>query len=55
MKFNNPFKAKERKIEDLEVEEGGSKKRELTGFWKKYVYILGIIAVLFHFYVCPQK
>lgn len=51
MKFNNPFKAKERKIEDLEVEEGGSKKRELTGFWKKYVYILGIIAVLFHFYV----
>lgn len=33
------------------MEEGGSKKRELTGFWKKYVYVLGIIAVLFHFYV----
>ena len=51
MKIKELFQKKEKTIDDLELEEGGSKKRELTGFWKKYVYVLGIIAVLFHFYV----
>ena len=32
MKFNNPFKAKERKIEDLEVEEGGKV------LWENFTY-----------------
>lgn len=51
MKIKELFQKKEKTVDDLELEEGGSKKRELTGFWKKYVYVLGIIAVLFHFYV----
>ncbi len=51
MKIKEMFQKKEKTVDDLELEEGGSKKRELTGFWKKYVYVLGIIAVLFHFYV----
>ena len=50
-KIKELFQKKEKTVDDLELEEGGSKKRELTGFWKKYVYVLGIIAVLFHFYV----
>ena len=44
MKIKELFQKKERAVDDLELEEGGSKKRELTGFWKKYVYVLGIIA-----------
>ena len=51
MKIKELFQKKEKTVDDLELEEGGSKKRELTGFWTKYVYVLGIIAVLFHFYV----
>ena len=51
MKIKELFQKNEKTVDDLELEEGGSKKRELTGFWKKYVYVLGIIAVLFHFYV----
>lgn len=51
MKIKELFQKKEKTVDDLELEEGGSKKRELTGFWKKYVYVIGIIAVLFHFYV----
>lgn len=51
MKIKELFQKKEKTVDDLEIEEGGSKKRELTGFSKKYVYVLGIIAVLFHFYV----
>ena len=51
MKIKELFQKKEKTVDDLELEEGGSKKRELTGFWKKYFYVLGIIAVLFHFYV----
>ena len=51
MKIKELFQKKEKTVDDLELEEGGSKQRELTGFWKKYVYVLGIIAVLFHFYV----
>ena len=51
MKIKELCQKKEKTVDDLELEEGGSKKRELTGFWKKYVYVLGIIAVLFHFYV----
>ena len=50
-KIKELFQKKEKTVDDLELEEGGSKKRDLTGFWKKYVYVLGIIAVLFHFYV----
>lgn len=51
MKLSNLLKRKEKNVEDLEVEEGGSKKRELTGFWKKYLYVVGILMVAFHFYV----
>ena len=43
------LKNKKKNIED-EVEEGGSRKRELTGFWKKYVYIVGVVMTLFHIY-----
>lgn len=40
MKIKELFQKKEKTVDDLELEEGGSKKRELTGFWKKYVYVL---------------
>lgn len=43
------LKRKEKNIND-EVEEGGSKKRELTGFWRKYVYFVGLAMTLFHIY-----
>ena len=35
-KIKELFQKKEKTVDDLELEEGGSKKRELTGFWKKY-------------------
>ncbi len=49
MKLFN-FIRKERDLSE-EVEEGGSKKRELSGFWKKYVYVVGLVMALFHIYV----
>lgn len=49
MKLFN-FIRKERDLRE-ETEEGGSKKRELSGFWKKYTYIVGLIMALFHIYV----
>ena len=49
MKLFN-FIRKERDLSE-EVEDGGSKKRELSGFWKKYVYVVGLVMALFHIYV----
>ncbi len=43
-----PWNTKEKGPEELETEEGGSRKRKLDGFWGKYIYAVGAAMALFH-------
>ncbi|MBO4873073.1 MAG: TRAP transporter permease [Lachnospiraceae bacterium] len=45
------WRKKNKEKKELETEEGGSRKRELEGFWGKYIYVAGLIMTLFHIYV----
>ena len=43
-----PWITKEKGPEQLETEEGGSRKRNLEGIWGKYVYVVGAVMAVFH-------